>query len=256
MNWMSILGLCMIIVGTILSFFGTYRNDKESQEELTNKIQEKNETIDSINSNNMKLIEQNTNLLKSSEVVSLTNNELISQNKEMIFRIEKYQKDLLQRDNRIRELEEQSKKSERGLVSITQFDGSYLVRNGGSVSVTGGTIENKIYNELVKLEKEKKTIEIINLCDNAIKNHPKWFTPYIFKAIGYINLNDKKKALELLDFVSNNISGDPEYVLKIAYLYQQLDQNDKSNQLLKTISKEMIQNIMFNAKKNENLKNK
>ena len=49
MNWMSILGLCLIVLGTIFSFFGTYSSDKQSQQQLTSKIQQKDETIDSIN---------------------------------------------------------------------------------------------------------------------------------------------------------------------------------------------------------------
>ena len=56
MNWMSILGLCLIVLGTVFSFFGTFFSDKKGQQELTTKIQEKNQTIDEINSSNIKLV--------------------------------------------------------------------------------------------------------------------------------------------------------------------------------------------------------
>lgn len=105
MNWMSILGLCLIVLGTVFSFFGTYFSDKQGQEELTTKIQEKNRTIDEINSNNVKLIDQNTSLLNSNNEVSTTNKDLISQNQGMLSRIDRYQADIEERNKRIQFLE-------------------------------------------------------------------------------------------------------------------------------------------------------
>lgn len=102
---MSILGLCLIVLGTILSFFGTYLSDKQSQEELTSKIQEKNETIDEINQNNIKLIDQNASLLASNNDVSNTNRELIEKNTSMLSRIDNYQATIEERNKKILELE-------------------------------------------------------------------------------------------------------------------------------------------------------
>jgi len=256
MNWMSILGLCMIVIGTVLSFFGTYSSDKEGQAELTKKIQEKNAVIDSINSNNIKLIDQNITLLKSNDLVTNTNNELIGQNKEMIARVGAYQKDLVERDERIKELEELSKKAERGVVSITQFDGTYMVRQGGNLSVTGGTMENKVFKELMKLEGEKKYTEIIQLCDRTIESNPKWYTPYLYKAISLLNLNDKEQGIKLLDYVTNHTLGDPQYILRIANVYSKLGDQAKADELAKTIPKEMIQHLVNESKRNENQKRK
>lgn len=256
MNWMSILGLCMIVAGTVLSFFGTYSSDKEGQAELTEKIQEKNAVIDSINSNNVKLIDQNITLIKSNDIVTNTNNELIGQNREMIARVETYQKDLVARDERIKELEELSKKTERGVVSITQFDGSYMVRQGGSLSVTGGTIENKVFKELVKLEGERKFAEVIKLCDRTIESSPKWYTPYLYKAISLLNLNDKEQGLKLLEFVTNNTLGDPQYILRIANVYSKIGDQAKADELAKTIPKEMIQHLVNESKRAESKKKK
>ena len=102
---MSILGLCLIVLGTVFSFFGTYFNDKEGQNELTTKIQEKNNTIDQINSNNAKLIDQNTSLLSSTNEVSATNKDLNSQNTGMLEKVSKYQADIEDRNKRIQLLE-------------------------------------------------------------------------------------------------------------------------------------------------------
>ena len=104
---MFILGLCLIVLGTVFTFFGTYYGDKHGQQELAIKIQEKNETIDSINSNNIKLINQNTFLLNSNADVSEANKNLLSQKNDMLGKIQKYQQDIDERNKRIESLENQ-----------------------------------------------------------------------------------------------------------------------------------------------------
>lgn len=107
MNWMSILGLCLIVFGTIFSFFGIYYSDKQSQQQLTSKIQQKDETIDSINANNIKLINQNASLLNSSTHVNETNKNLVSQNNDMLGKIQEYRQEIEQENKRIEFLEHQ-----------------------------------------------------------------------------------------------------------------------------------------------------
>ena len=123
---MSILGLCLITIGTILSFFGSNFSDEKGQKNLTSKIQEKNETIEEIKGTNNQLLSQNSSLIKSSEATSKTNKNLIqqntsliksntlisennenlaSQNTEMLSKISNYQKDLEDRNKIIRQLE-------------------------------------------------------------------------------------------------------------------------------------------------------
>lgn len=104
MNWMSIVGLCLIVIGTVFSFFGTYFSDKASQNELTSKIQEKNQVIDNINESNTKLIDQNSTLLSSNDKVSNTNQNLITQNKDMLDKISRYQSDIEERNREIERL--------------------------------------------------------------------------------------------------------------------------------------------------------
>lgn len=244
MNWMSVFGLCLITIGTIFSFFGTYRSDKESQRELTGKIQEKNVVIENINSNNIKLISQNSTLLLSNSDMTNTSKELLVQNKDMLFKIENYQKTIEEKNEKIKELEELSKRSERGLVSITQYDGSYTVRQGGSTSVIAGTEENNVFKELANLEKEKKFVEMIVLCDKSISKTPKWYTPYISKAIALLNINNKdQEAIKLLEFVESKTPGDPQYIFSIANIYAQLGNKDKADEMVKTIPKEVMQDL-------------
>ena len=105
MNWMSILGLCLIMAGTVFSFFGTYTNDKQSQNELAINMQEKNEAIDNINASNTKLIDQNSSLLNSNKDISNANKNLVAQNKEMVDRIDKNQFDVEEKVKRIEQLQ-------------------------------------------------------------------------------------------------------------------------------------------------------
>ena len=107
MNWIFILGICLIVLGTVFSFFGTYSSNKQSQQELTGKMQEKNQTIDSINSSNIKLIDQNTSLLSSNAAVFEANKNLRSQNNDMVGKIQEYQQDIEERNKRIKSLEHQ-----------------------------------------------------------------------------------------------------------------------------------------------------
>ena len=60
MNWISIVGVCCLILGTVLSYVGTHKSSKQSQEKLTEAIQEKNSAIDEIKGTNIKLIDQNS----------------------------------------------------------------------------------------------------------------------------------------------------------------------------------------------------
>ena len=107
MNWMSIIGLCLIVLGTVFSFFGTFSSNKKSQDDLTSKIQEKNIIIDEIRQSNIKLIDQNSSLLNSNNKVSTTNMDLIDHSNEMLNKISIYQQDLEERNIKIQELEKE-----------------------------------------------------------------------------------------------------------------------------------------------------
>ncbi len=253
MNWMSVVGLIFITVGTILSFVGTYMSDKEGQAELTNKIQEKNGVIEKINSNNTRLVEQNTELLTSNSEVATSNKDLFGQNKDMLLRIEKYQKDIEEKEKKIKELEEISRKNDRGTTSSIQFNGAYIVRQGGSTMMEVGTEESKEFEKLSNLEKQHKFKEIIEECDKMIPKYPRWYTPYFFKAVSLLNLDKKnlEEAVKLLEFTAKSTPGDPEFILPIADVYSKIGNKTRAEELRKTIPKEVISNIETQQKFNE-----
>lgn len=257
MHWMSILGLCLIIAGTAFSTIGTYINSSNSQRELTDKIDDKNMEIGAIKKSNDQLIIQNTSLLSSSTEVTNANKELLIQNKEMLDKIGVYQKDLEQKDKRIKELEYASKKTSRGIISMTQFDGTYLVRHGSSTSVSAGTEENKLYLRLIELEKKNNFPEIIKLCDESINKRSDWYTPYLFKAIALINIDisNKDEALNILEIIENNTLGDPQYGMRILNIYMKLGEETKAERIQKTLPKEIIEHIINQTQNIRNIEN-
>lgn len=246
MHWMSILGLIFITIGGILSFFGTQLSDKKSQDELSQKIQEKNKTIDNINSNNVKLIQQNSDLLNSNTNVSSSNQELISQNKDMLARVTQYQTEIEDKNNIIKELQEKVSQVERGIEFKIHFNGIHRTRQGGDISVNSDTDENIAFNKMVNYDKQRNYADLIKLCDAYINKQPQWYTPYIFKAISLLIINEhlnKQKALDLLDFASKNTIGDVEYGATIMNILLRINEQKRVLEILNKIPIDLIQSI-------------
>ncbi len=173
---MSIIGLCLLVLGTIFSFFGTVNSSKQSQTELTSRIQEKNKTIDDINANNIKLIDQNSNLLTTTNNVSNTNNDLINQNKQMLTKIGGYQTDIEERNKKIQSLE-----SEVNNIKEYSFYSTLDIRGQSFTAGNGLTFSSDLSNRMNKflLEKDGKTfvkndLSLITQMDEVIHKYPKF----------------------------------------------------------------------------------
>ncbi len=156
-----------------------------------------------------------------------------------------------------KELETKVKKTERGIVSIVQFNGSHLIKQGGSTMIKGDTKESSIFKEILLLDKAKNIEGIILLCDSAIKSFPEWYTPYYFKAVALINLDplNKDNAIKLLEEIAENTLGDPQYILPICELFSKLGEFEKEKYYRQTVSNELIDNFM-NPPQIKNQKNK
>jgi uncharacterized protein YoxC len=186
---MSIVGLILLICGTILSFFGTYFSDKQSTTELSSKIQEKNNTIDEINS---------------------TNKDLISQNKDMIEKVGNYQADIEKRNEKILALEREidqapstalllsddvnliNHDNSRGLRNILKIiekepqsvKGKLAIKtldklqqdyyNKDEVKTVHGTDEFFRQTGLPKIQNEPKNKLALRICQHAISTESIW----------------------------------------------------------------------------------
>ena len=203
MNWMSILGVVFITLGGVLSFLGGQDSDKKSQKELTDKIQEKNVTIDSINSNNIKLISQNSDLLSASKDVSVSNQALITQNENMLSKVAQYQAEIEKKDSIIKDLQGKVNKVARGVQHKIEFDGSIRNQQGGSMTLNLGGDEYQAFIKMQNYKKSNRHLDIIKLCDQYFTKSPNWYAPYILKANALLQF-DRKKNRETVQ--ATNIS--------------------------------------------------
>lgn len=245
MHWMSILGFCLLTLGGVFSFLGTHISDKNSGEQLTSIIKEKNTTIENINSSNTVLIDQNFELLNSNKHVSVSNNELIKQNQQMIAKVSQYQNEVEQKNIKIEELEEKVKQVQKGITSKIDFNGTKRIKKGGTLTVTAGE-EYSSFNKMLEFDNKRDYESLLDICNEYIKKVPEWYTSYFFKAIALLNINDsinKQQALDLFDFVSRNTIGDIEYAISLIKILQKMKDNNRIDTILNKISVDEIQAI-------------
>ncbi len=216
---MSIVGLCLIVLGTVFSFFGTYFSDKEGQTELTGKIQEKNKTIDAINASNVKLVDQNTALLSTTTEAANSNKDLISQNTDMLSKIAKYQNDIEQRNKEIDSLRNE-------VINVKQY--SYYatldiygrdVIPGYGIIVSSDLID-RMKNILVEGKgtiAPKATMEVLPLINDVIRKYPNFPWGYYCKAAVYKDFNNQAwkaaadKAIEIFEVTTTIVGHHPSH---------------------------------------------
>lgn len=231
---MSIVGLTLIILGTIFSFFGTFFSDEKSQKELTSKIQEKNEVIDDINNNNIRLIDQNTSLIESNNdvidknknllnqnvelldanaTVFINNKELIKQNSEMLSKISNYQSEIEIRNKKIEVLEKKVSEVKRyNYVSVLDITGRE-VPNGDIVFSSPLTnLMDQILEKKDNMYVIKTDLKSLAIMDQVINKFPNFPFGYYAKAKSLRLKNDNSwrdfatKGIEILE-ITTSISG-------------------------------------------------
>jgi tetratricopeptide (TPR) repeat protein len=196
-NLIFLIGLGLLVFGTGVMNVGTYLRSKEEIKRQKTTINELNNQLLTLNKGNQELIEGK--------------NKLLIQNQELTNKIEKYQEDLKEKQKMIDELEIKSKKAERGITSIYEFNGTKreTIRPGHINMNIGQEVE--IFKKIDNLEKEKRYPELILICENQIKKTPNWLTPYLFLGVAYANTGNKIKAIELFKYVIKNTPDDPDY---------------------------------------------
>lgn len=149
------------------------------------------------------------------------NKTLMTKNEELVSKIEKYQTDLEVKNEKIRQLEIESKKIKRGVGSSYDFNGAKrTTTRPGFISASAGE-ETSVFTNIVNLEREKNYTKLISVCEEQILKTPEWLTPYLFLGIGYSNLGQKDKAIKKLEYVLESAPGDPAYA-QAAEILQQL----------------------------------
>jgi tetratricopeptide (TPR) repeat protein len=196
MHILTILGIILIALGTVLTYWGQDINNKKSTSELQTTITSKNGEID--------------------ELVQ-GKNQLLSQNEELLGKVSEYQKDLKKKEEIIEQLEVEAKKAARGIVSMYDFNGAKRESVGGSTTLMVGE-EHAVFQNMVKLKKSGKLEQLSNLCEQQIKKTPEWLTPYFYLGLASADMGDKEKTITYLEHVISNAPGDPDYAQAIEIL--------------------------------------
>lgn len=197
-------GLLFLIIGTGLMNWGTHLKSKEDVKVLKSTISANDEEIGKLNQELLSLKNGNKELIDGK-------NALLLQNRELTNKIEKYQEDLSEKQKLIEKLEIKSKKAERGITSIYEFNGiKRETTKPGHINVEYGN-ETEIFKKVSELERSRKYSELITLCETQINETPSWLTPYLYLGIAYANTGNKKKAIELFQHIVKNAPDDPDY---------------------------------------------
>lgn len=149
-------------------------------------------------------------------------NKLVSQNKELLAKVEEYQTNLAEKGQEIKELKRKAKMTARGIISIYDYRGNKREKTAGSIKLSSGP-EKEVFKQMVGLEKAKDFPNLLKVCEQQIKETPEWFTPYLFRAVAYSNMGKKDEAIADLRYVVENTPGDPEYA-QAERLLQQLEE--------------------------------
>ncbi|KAA3606570.1 MAG: hypothetical protein D8M57_10645 [Candidatus Scalindua sp. AMX11] len=155
-------------------------------------------------------------------------NTLITQNKNLSKKIDKYQEYLIEKDKEITELKSKAKKSERGIFTNYLPDGHVREVVGGSTSMKITWVE--VSKQMWNLHNQDNFIELKNLCIGQIKKSPEWPIPYLLLSVALTNLGDKHQAIKNL-----------KYFLEIAPTEPSLGYDDYRDQAENLIKK--LQNL-------------
>jgi tetratricopeptide (TPR) repeat protein len=191
------IGVGLITIGTILTYWGSNLKSEESTKVLKTAISEKNSEIDNLG-------------IKVSELID-GKDTLLQQNQELKSEIGRYQTDLNEKEKTIQELEKQAKKAMRGISSTYDFNGAKrITTRPGHISLEVGP-EVEIFKKINELEKQRNYPELKNICEQQIIKTPEWFTPYLYLGLAYANMDNKEKAIEMFEYVLSNAPDDPAY---------------------------------------------
>lgn len=194
----------------ILTAYQIWIDDKSSNQTISK--------IDNISSNQDSLVNDN-------RLLKVKSDNCFESNKRMIEEIQSYKKQIEERNQRIKILEENVQLAKKGAVVSYDLIGNRRESSGpGMINFIDNTPENAAYRELSLLQDNRNFAEIIKLCNQWIKRNPNWHTPFVFRGVAYANLGKKDLAIMDWEYAIKFNDNDPEY--------------DKIKELLRKIKQE------------------
>ncbi len=71
--------------------------------------------------------------------------------------------------------------------------------------------ETVVFQKLVSLQNSQQWNKLLDESDKTIKKVPEWLTPYAFKGLALAQLDRTKEAIELLEYVDKNSTGNRDF---------------------------------------------
>lgn len=97
-----------------------------------------------------------------------------------------------------------------GVYSGYDFNGTRRDQRPGVFSATAGE-ETGTFQQMLKLQSDRKWRELLALAERQIKRTPDWLTPYLFSGVAEANLGNTSAAIARLKYVQEQAAGNPDY---------------------------------------------
>lgn len=138
--------------------------------------------------------------LNSAQIEELVNgkNTLIAQNRELSGKLDKYQKDLNEKEQEIKELKAKAQDAKRGITENFFANGTRRRTDGGTISLDKELKET--FERIKNLAEDNRNSELVTLCRDQIGNNPDWPTPYLFLGVALANSGEKDEAVKQLEY--------------------------------------------------------
>ena len=136
----------------------------------------------------------------SAQIEELVNgkNTLIAQNRKLSGKLDKYQKDLNEKEQEIEELKTKAQNAKRGITENFFANGTRRRTDGGSISLDKEL--NGTHAQMKNLAEENRYPELVTLCREQIGNNPDWPTPYLFLGLALGNSGEIDEAINQLEY--------------------------------------------------------
>jgi len=211
-NLWTALGILLVAAGTFLTIIGQGISSNKEISALKNTVELKNSKIDDLVNGKNELIGGNATLINQNIELLSGKDKMIDQNIELKETVESYQKQLIERETKIKELERKVKNAKFGVKDQFLFDGS-ISPTGMSGFIGQGPV-HELFLQLSELEKENSMhswLKVRNICDEKIKTMPEYFTLYLFRGKSLSFMGFKKEAIEDYEFVIENAPDNSDF---------------------------------------------
>jgi hypothetical protein len=108
--------------------------------------------------------------------------------------------------------------SPNAYVESYDFNGARRISGPGEMRVDDAEIPS--YEKMMELQSQRRWDKLLELCEEKMKDVPKWLTPYLFAAAAHMNKGEFSDAIPLLEHVQSEAPNNPHYAIAQKLLEQ------------------------------------